>query len=909
MPAILLRTIVVLCGLMTGSVLLSAQDSPSPTLTASYDNQPLASVLQDIDRRLPARLFYRAADLPQVNVSAAFSQTPVLLALNEILEDTDLGALPYRDYAYIIGKRSELGREFSAEYFQALQAASRQAENIQEEETVLSVGSVDQLDPSGQATVTGLITEEESGDPIIGATIFWTDLARGTATEADGTFSSRVPTGRHQLTVQYVGYQPLSYEVEVFGNGTLDLQLYRAATDLQEVIVSTQAVDANVENVQIGVARLDLKQVERQAALLGEADVVRGLLLNPGVSSIGEGATGFNVRGGEIDQNLMMQDEAILFNASHALGFFSTYNTDLVSTVDLYKGNIPAQYGGRLASVLAVDMRDGNFDRFKVKASVGPVTGRITLEGPVLPGTSSFLLGIRSSYSDWILRAINIPEVKRSSAFFFDGNLRYTHRINDKNTIVLSGYGSQDEFIYNEEFGFDYQTVFGQLAYNRIISPSLFSSLSVVASTYQSQQTDFQGLDAAVVETGLDYIKLKEQLRYEKTEDLIVNGGVEAIFYSSLPSSRFPNGEQSGVLPLELDKEHGLESALFANAEYTVSPRLSVVAGLRGVMYQFLGPHNQYVYSNPERPSESEVIDTLSYAKGDVIDSDFSLQPRLSARYRFTAETSIKAGYSRTAQFVNQIFNGDTPTPNSQYQLTTSYLPAFRAHNFSLGVFRNFRRNDWETSAEVYYRSIDQLYDYIDFADLVANDQLATQIRTGRGRAYGLELSLKKRRGEVNGWVSYTYARTERQVEGISRGNWYPSNFDKPHNLSMILNYEPNQRSTLSVNFTYSTGRPTTAPVTNYRVQNGLIVPVFSQRNSVRIPDYHRLDLAYTMGKGYDKTKKLKTSWTFSLYNVYGRKNAFSVYYTQSPNQENVANRLAVLGTVFPALTLTIETI
>ncbi|MBK7870526.1 MAG: carboxypeptidase-like regulatory domain-containing protein [Saprospiraceae bacterium] len=888
--------------------LLNAQAVKDIKINARIEQQSLQNILTRIEQSHPVRFYFKTEELPKMPYTIAFQDAGLEEVMQKLLETTTLGFFIYRDYAVIIAPRDVVSEVYSANYYLALEQSLNKEEEEKPQQRILTVGDISKLKPSGRAKVTGTVRSKETREEVIGATVLVTNLNQGTATDADGKFQLDLPTGTHELLLQFVGNADLRQQIQVFSDGDIILQMESAAVNLDEVIVGAQAPDANVENVQIGVTRLDLKSINKLPSFLGEVDVIKSLLLSPGVSTIGEGAVGFNVRGGEVDQNLVLQDEGFIFNASHALGFFSTFHSDLISNVTLYKGIIPAQYGGRLASVLDVEMRDGNFDRFKVKASVGPVSGRISLEGPVIPKKSSFIAGFRSSYSDWILRAVNNLEVRNSSVFFYDANLRYTHRLNDKNTIILSGYASQDEFTYNQEFGFDYRTLSGQAIHKRIFSDQLFSQLSANFSRYESTQYDFTDIDAARLDNNIAYFKAQEHLTYTPSEDLQLDAGLSAIYYITEPGERNPHGDLSRIFAKTLEKERGLESAAFLNAEWSASAAFQISGGLRLGLYQFLGEKTVFEYANPDFPNIEEIIDTNFYNKGKVIASYASVEPRLSARYRLSPNISIKAGYSRTAQFINQIFNSDSPTPTSQFQLSTNYIEPTRSHNVSLGYFQNFKENLWETSLEIYGRSIDQLFDYKDFAELAVNEHIETELLSGVGRAYGMELSIKKNKGLFNGFLSYTMSRTERKIEGINSGNWYPSNFDKPHDVSLVLNYQYNQRHTFTMNFTYGTGRPTTPPLGGYRTPNGLPVPIYTERNALRIPDYHRLDLAYTIGKGYKKDKKFKTSWTVSLYNVYGRKNAFSVFFTQTPFTSAQANQLSILGSIFPAITFNLET-
>jgi len=519
----------------------------------------------------------------------------------------------------------------------------------------------------------------------------------------------------------------------------------------------------------------------------------------------------------------------------------------------------------------------------------------------------AFYGGFRSSYINWLLDLVQNAEVANSSAFFYDTNVGMTARLADNHTLSVSGYGSQDEFIYNEDFGFDYSTYLGQLSLRSSFNDEWLSKFSAVYSTYKSNQFDIGGLTGSILKNSVDYLKLKEQVTYAPSTQILVDGGLSGVIYSVSPGDVEPYDDESTVAPNQLEQEKGLELAAFANGEFNLSPELQVSAGLRLSYFSFLGPKTIYEYANPDAPDIFTTTGTTTYNSGESIANYFNLEPRLSLRYRLGFNSSMKGGYSRTVQYINQIFNSDSPTPVSQWQLSTNYIRPTRSHNFSLGYFKNLKNDNWETSAEIYGRLVDQLFDYKDFADLSNNPQLETELLAGEGRSYGLELSIRKKVGEVYGSLSYTLSRSERLIDGINDGEWYPSNFDKPHDLSLVFNYQPNRRNTLTVNFVYGSGRPTTPPVGNFVTGNGLVVPVYARRNASRIPDYHRLDVAYTLGKGYKRDKKFQTSWTIAVYNVYARRNAYSVFFTQAAFRGAEANKLSILGTVFPSLTFNFE--
>jgi len=884
---------------------LSAQNTPH-RIDLQVTNESLPDIFHKIEAQTPVHFYYKLADLPDQTYSPQLNGVTVEEALTNLLGNTLLGFLEYRGDTYVIMPKTVINENYSINYYQALQDLQRSAQDETSKENQLQLGEASSINPSGKASFHGVINDAETNEPIIGATVKLEDLGTGTATEVDGSFDLEVPVGNHILVVQYIGYDEYKASLAVYNSGELSIDLAKSAIQLDEVTVRAQAADASVAEVQVGIARLDVKNIERVPTIMGEADVIKNLLLFPGVTSVGEGTLGFNVRGGDVDQNLIVQDEGFLFNSSHALGFFSTFNSNLISSVELYKGNMPAIYGGRIASVLDVTMRDGSMEQFKGKASIGPISSRLSLETPIVKDKISILAGIRSSYVNWLLKAIKQPNIHNTTTFFYDGNVRLTAKIGARNTLIASAYGTQDEFFYNNEFGFDYGTKMGQVIFKSILSDKVFTKLAYVNSDYYSSQFDLGGLDGAELTNRIAYQKGKAQVSYVASRQLQIDAGLESVLYKVDPSTRAPYGDESEIVSKKLEAEKGLESAVFVNGEWSATPNILISGGLRFAYYNFLGPKTVFEYSDPEHPSLLNRIDSTYYSGGSIVNYS-SLEPRLSFRLKVSDASSVKAGYSRTGQFINQIFNSDSPTPNSQWQLSTSYIKPVRSHNVSLGYFHNFKNNAWETSLEVYGRFVDQLFDYKDFAELNTNAHLETEILNGVGRAYGAEVSIKKNRGEWNGWLSYTYSKSLRQIDGINKGNWYPSNFDKPHDATLVLNYQPNQRNTFTFNFNYGTGRPNNAPIGIYKLPDGQVVQVYSERNQYRIPDYHRLDVSYTIGQGYRKDRRVRTSWTLSIYNVYARKNAFSVYFSRGAFVRPTANRLSILGTALPAVSVNIE--
>ncbi|NND35047.1 MAG: TonB-dependent receptor [Saprospiraceae bacterium] len=824
--------------------------------------------------------------------------------LLDLVRETENSFLIYRDYLVVIGDRTILQESRSSEFYQALQQSLSAANNKVDDLEIL-VGDMEKVVSSGTTVINGKIVDGESDESIIGATLLVREIGQGTDTDEDGKFQLQLVPGSYTLLVQYIGYQERQIPIRVFGSGDLDIVLNRSSILLDEVVVEAKKRDENIQSVEVGVSRVSIREIEKLPSFLGEVDIIKGLLQQPGVSTIGEGSSGFNVRGGTVDQNLIIVDEGMIFNVSHALGFFSAFNSDILSDAVLYKGNIPAKYGGRLASVLDVNIKDGNFQKLRFKGGLGVVSSRLSLEGPLKKDKTSFLISVRSTYSDWVLKAVKIPEVSTSSAFFYDVNAKFTHRFNERNFISVSGYSSADQFTYADEFGFDYETLLGQINYRSVLNDHLFSTLSIIYSDYQSSLSDEAGHDASKLSIGTEYIKIKENLNFS-FDNLTLDAGISLINYQVNPGTVVPQGETSSVIPASVLEEEAREIAVYSDAIFKVTPRFSISGGLRFTIYQFLGPREMYEYLNPAKPMLEE-ISGRNFLDEKIIHEESLLQPRFSARYLFDAQTSVKIGYARTSQYINQISNNDTPTPTSIWQLSNQYIPSQLSHNFSLGYFKNFKENIWNTGLELYYRHIDRLIDYRDFADLIANDHLETELLTGKGQAYGVELSLKKQVGVLHGWLNYTWSRSLRKIAGINRQTWYPSNFDKPHDLSLVTNYQINKRNVISLYFTYSTGRAITIPLDRHPVEGDIVVLNYSDRNAFRAPDYHRLDVSYTLGQGYRKSRKFKTSWTFSVYNLYARRNAFSVYVVQDNLSKPKINRLSVLGNAFPSLTFNFE--
>ncbi|MEL6865583.1 MAG: TonB-dependent receptor, partial [Bacteroidota bacterium] len=816
----------------------------------------------------------------------------------------------YGEQAVIIGSKNSLTTEYTADYYISREEANRAAMMGREEaEAPIIIGEASRANASGKARFKGFVTDDNTGEGIIGATIFIQETGSGTVSNETGAYELSLNIGEYNIQITSIGYQSIERRLIVYSDAEVDLALSKEAVTLEEVVVEAESADINIKSTDIGVERLSTKTIKKLPAFLGEVDVVKSLLLLPGVSTVGEGAGGFNVRGGNIDQNLIMQDGAVMFNTSHVLGFFSLFNPDMVKGLTLYKGSMPSRYGGRLASVLDVEMKEGSFNQWTAKGGIGVVSSRLVVEGPVKKGKSSLIIGGRSSYSDWILSLIPVEEVKESDAFFYDANIKFTQRLGDRARIIASGYSSFDRFRFADEFAFEWSTQTANVQWKQIWGDRLSSSVTTIYNRYRSSLQDPVGNDAFDFESGIDYLKVQPNFIFVPNDWQTINAGLEWINYEVMPGAVSPTGSISTIIPDALNSEKGREFSAYINDEIKWGDRFSINAGLRYTLYQSLGPDQIFLYSEEGPLAVENIVDSLSFNSGEVIETYTGLEPRIGLNIIIDETASVKLSYNRTYQYINQISNTTSVTPVDIWQLSNRYIRPQQADSYSIGFFKNFRNNRWETSIEAYYRDINRLIEFRDRADLLVNNHLETELLEGVGRAYGVELSLKRKIGRVTGWLGYTYSRTERKIdsdvrsERINLGEWYPSNFDKPHDLTIVMNYQINKRNSFAVNFTYSTGRPVTAPVGKFISGNVLSIPNYSLRNQFRIPDYHRLDISYTLDTSHKKNKAWESSWTFAVYNLYARRNAYSVFYTQKPFQDPVANKFSVLGSAFPALT------
>ena len=776
---------------------------------------------------------------------------------------------------------------------------------------VVAFGFPTMVSAQERFTVSGYLKDASSGETLIGANVFASGTQKGTSSNTYGFYSLTLESGSYDMTYSYLGYQSKTASVDLTqGNVTMNIELALATAELEEVVISSEAADRNVSDIQMSVNRLDIQTIQKMPTLLGEVELIRSLLLLPGVSTVGEGASGFNVRGGTIDQNLVLLDEAPVYNSSHLFGFYSVFNPDAVKDVQLYKGGIPARYGGRLSSILDVRMKEGNSKKFAMQGGIGLIFSRLSVEAPLIKDKASFIIAGRRSYIDVLSQPFLNDDFKDSALNFYDLTFKTNYTVNDKNRVFVSAYLGRDNFRFGDAAGFDWGNATTTLRWNHLFSEKLFSNLTFYYSDYDYEihfgdEADNQfDWNSSI----LNY-SVKPELAYYINPSNIVRFGGQVLIYDFKPGTAIGISEGE-VTDVSLDDKYAIESGLYIENEQTLGTRWEVNYGVRLSHFNYTGKGTSYEYAEAPPGFRRFPFESTEFDQWESIKTYLNLEPRLAIKYDLNATSSVKASYNRMAQYIHLISNTTASTPVDVWTPSTNNLRPQIADQVAVGYFRNFNQNMYELSAEVYYKKMTRLLDYIDGADLLLNEFLEGDLLEGVGKAYGLEIQLKKHSGRFTGWMSYTLSRSERQVDGINNDDWYPSRFDQPHNFSLTTFYEVNKRLSLSANFVLNSGTPTTFATTRIE-QQGYVIPynALQTRNNVRIPEYHRLDISATLEGKRKKGKRWEGQWVFSIYNVYGRRNPFSIFFRQGENRipngipiTTEAVQLSVIGNFIPSV-------
>jgi len=745
-------------------------------------------------------------------------------------------------------------------------------------------------------TISGTIKDNATGETLIGASVRIKELPqKGTSTNSYGFYSITIPEGDYTLIYTYIGYETTSKQVSLHKNQVIDMMLAPSNTLKEVVIGSNRPNNDQVLSPEMGVEKLNMAQINSVPVVFGEKDILKTITLMPGVKSGGEGNTGFYVRGGASDQNLILLDEAPVYNASHLFGFFSTFNSDAIKDVTLYKGGMPAEYGGRLSSVLDVKMYDGNAKDFTVQGGLGLIASRIKVEGPIDSGKGSFMVSARRTYIDLFLKASSDSSVKGSSLYFYDLNAKANYHFDSNNAVFLSGYFGKDVIGLKNTFGTNWGNTTGTIRFNHIFSSKLFSNTSLIYSNYnyviQSYQTD-QSFKATSKITDLNF---KEDFQYSASDSHHIKFGVNVLHHSIEPGDI--SSPADNVNAQSVQQRYGLESAAYVSDDWKISDRLNILYGVRLSDFTLLGPGTFNTFD-----AAGNVIATKTYSSGSAVKNYFNPEPRFSASYQLDSLSSVKFSYNRNTQNIHLLTNSSSSSPTDLYVMSSNNIKPEIADQVSTGWFRNFDDNLFEFSAEVYYKWLQNQIDYKDGAQLIANQDVESQLVYGSGRAYGLELFLKKKYGRFNGWIGYTLSRTEDKFAAINNDSYFPARQDRTHDLSVVGIYQLTKRWSLSGAFVYGTGNAVTYPTGKYNI-GGLTTFSYSERNGYREPATNRLDIGATLeGRQH---KKFHSSWTFSIYNLYGSREPYSITFRDSKTVPNTTEAVetSIFATPIPSVT------
>lgn len=759
-------------------------------------------------------------------------------------------------------------------------------------------------------TLSGTITDANSNETLIGVNVSIPELKTGIPTNEYGFYSLTLPKGIYKVQITSLGYQTIEETINLNNNIKNNFKLIGDETVLQEVVILDNKNAAVIRRPEMSVNKLSISNIKKMPVILGEVDVLKSILLLPGITNAGEGASGFNVRGGGADQNLILLDEATIFNSSHVFGLFSVFNPDAIKDLKLYKGGIPARFGGRASSVLDIYQKDGSSKEFHVNGGIGLISSRLLAEGPIVKDKGSFLIGGRASYAHLFLKLSE--KQKNNSAYFYDLNTKLSYKINPNNNLYLSGYFGRDVFSLNKSFTNTYGNSTLNLRWSHLFSDKLFSNLSLIYSDYYyGLNLDFVGFKW---DSGIKNYNIKYDFKNYISDKFKLNYGVNVIYYEFNPGVIQPSNLNSGINFLQLDKKYAFEPALYINAEQEISQKISLSYGLRYSQFYRLGQSTLNIYANnnpvifnPDMQiyEKATPIETKFYGKNQVIQSYGNLEPRFSIGFELHENQSVKASYNRMVQYLQLISNTSSPTPLDVWTPIDNFIKPQIADQVALGYFRNFKENLYSLEIETYYKEVQNRLDYIDGANLVANNAIEQVILNGQLRSYGLEIMFRKNEGKWNGWISYTLSKSEQQTPGrtpsetgINNGNWYNSVYDKTHNIAITGSYNLNKKWSFASNFIYQTGQPVTYPNGQYEYLE-MTIPSYGLRNENRLPAYHHLDVSASLTPHKNDKRNWKSEWVFSIYNLYNRKNAASINFRQNIDTgENEAVKTSIFGMV-----------
>ncbi|NQU52941.1 MAG: carboxypeptidase-like regulatory domain-containing protein [Bacteroidetes bacterium] len=879
-------------------------------ITSNFNDVSFLQFVDQIEKSYPVNFFFKENDVADISVTGNFNNTAISDCVASILEGKGIHYYIKNNQVFLYSGKA-IGNLFLIQQEKIEEQIAKTKEQVSREGLLakqyelLNIG-VPGLEKSGYAEITGKVSVFNTNYPLPGCNVYTLENQKGTATDKDGVYNLRLPLGNHTLVYSSVGMESTKRQLNLYSNGNLNVELETKVNLLSDVEIMGDN-QGNLNRVQIGMERIDMKSVKNLPKLLGESDIFKSALILPGVLTVGEGASGFNVRGGKTDQNLILIDQTPIYYPSHFFGNFSAINSDLVEGAKLYKGSFPVKYGGRISSVYQIDTKGGDFQKIKGVGGISPLSAKLMLEGPIKKDKSSFLLSFRSTYSDWILRQVTVDQLYNSSVDFYDAQVKFSFKLNERTQLTFNGYGSKDGFKLRSDTTYNYNNVLASVKLETKNNGKwqMINSLSYSSFGYNiSGDTD--SLRSFEMIHTLKNISYKNNVEFSLKENLKLNIGGETQLYFINPGERnVPT--QSELTPFHTNIERGLEYGIFAGGEFNPFKRLKIDGGIRLAGYFSLADGDKNIYLNGAPRTENNLIETVETDLNSIQKHYIYPEFRFSSNYSLSRYTSLKLSYNITSQFLHMLTNTTAISPTDTWKLSDEYLKPQRGQAISAGFVRTNYRNTVEMSVEGFYKRMYNIKEYKAGADLVLNDHIETEILDGNGKSYGAEFSLQKNGGRFYGRMGYTYSRTliktesEFEEELINDGEYFPANYDKPHNLNVLANFEPIRGIVLSFMLNYSTGRPITYPVAKYKLGDQVILQ-YSDYNQFRIPDYFRMDASLTIDRNLRKDKLIDGSISFSVYNLTGRKNAYSVYF-RSEGSHYEGYKLSIFGTVIPTIT------
>jgi hypothetical protein len=918
------RLLYAAAGFLAG-VCLYAQGQADGTVRIRLDSQPVYRLFEAIESQTPFRIYYVPEEMDSLRVTVDVAGVDPVSVLKTALKESRVHVSAYKRNLFVSGKMSLItslsegyfSREEAPgatggeglEFVPVLQAGNRKASS---ENMVYEIGNR-AIKAGGKVSFSGVVTSFRTGEPVGGVTLLVDDVGEPVTavTDSRGLYSLQLPAGRHELQIRAIDIKNTWRQIALYSEGQLDIELEEEVYALSEVVISSERL-AGVRSTTVGMQRLQANTIRKIPTAFGEVDLLRAVMSLPGVKTVGEASSGFNVRGGASDQNLILFNEGVIYNPTHLFGFFSAFNSEVVRDMELYKSSIPAKYGGRISSALNISTREGDKKKFGGSASLNILTSSLTLEGPVIKNKTSFILSGRTTYSDWILK--QLPEKSGYSdgnAGFYDLNVLVNHSINPNNALYISGYFSRDRFAFDKDNNYSYRNANASARWRHVYNPKLNSSVAVGYDHYDYRTENVENpVNAYVLSFDVNQYFAKARFTYSPNNRHTIDFGFNGTLYNLNPGAYLPSGDKSLVKKNVLQTEKAIEPALYLSDQWEITSRLGVDLGVRYSMFNLLGPRTYNTYREGISPSPSTIADTISVGS-NIFKAYQGVEFRASMRYELADGASVKAGYNTMRQNIHKLSNTTVMSPTDTWKLSDAHIKPQTGSQIALGLYKNFAGNEIETSLEVYYKRVEDYLDYRTGAQLLMNDHIETDVFTTRMRAYGVEWMVKKTQGKLSGWLSYAYSRVQlRQndpliTNPVNNGDWYAADYDKPHEVKLVANYKFTHRYSLSVNCDYSTGRPVTLPVSKFNYAGGEFV-YYSGRNKYRIPDFFRLDLSFNIEPSHHLTLLTHSTIVFGVYNLTGRKNVYSVYYLSEGGELN-GYKLAIFGVPIPYVSYNIK--